>query len=410
MARIVMIAYTHYAVDARVKRHAQALADRGDSIDVICLTNQQDGNCNGVNVIGLRIPRYRGSSSISYILSYLWFFAAAAWKALLLAFQRRYDVAIVCSMPDAVVVCALPLKLLGTKVVLDVHDTMPELFQDKFPGWLGRTGAFLLKFEERFSALCADRIVAVHELHRRRLEATGIKRRKLVVVLNAPDRRIFQAETCATVPERRGAFVIVCHGTIARRLGVDLALNALALTGDRIPEARLLLIGSGDYLPEARRLIDQLNLRDRVELLQPMPLEQLPAVLRQASVGLIPNLASSATRLMLPVKLMEYAALNIPIVAARLETVEHYFGEDAIRFFEPNDAADLARALEEARSDESGNARRARNAGRILEDISWDRQRKNYLTTIDALCGSNVTLPIDLGVENRRQRLQHKSS
>ncbi len=410
MARIVMIAYTNYAIDARVKRHAQALADRGDSIDVICLTNPQDGDCNGVNVVGLNISRYRGGSSILYILSYLWFFAAAAYKALSLAMRRRYDVAIVCSMPDAVVLCVLPLKLMGTKVVLDVHDTMPELFQDKFPGWPGRIGAFLLKFEERMSAFFADRIFAVHELHRRRLETTGIKREKLRVVLNAPDPRIFRTDNFADIDDKREGFVIACHGTIAKRLGVDLALKALALTRERIPEARLLLIGSGDYLPEVRELIDQLNLSERVDILPPMPLEELPKILRRASIGLIPNLASSATHLMLPVKLMEYAALNVPIVAARLRTVEHYFDDHAIRFFEPDDPVDLARALEDARSDEIGNAIRSRNAGWTLKEINWDKQRKTYLSNIDALCGSNAALPLNLGVGNPRPRLQHKGS
>ena len=410
MSRIVMVAYTNYAIDARVKRHAQALADRGDSIDVICLTNPQDGNCNGVNVVGLNISRYRGSSSVLYILSYLWFFAAAACKALSLAMRQRYDVAIVCSMPDAVVLCVLPLKLMGTKVVLDVHDTMPELFQDKFPGWPGRIGAFLLKFEERVSAFFADRIFAVHELHRRRLEATGIKREKLRVVLNAPDPRIFRTDAFADIDHEHEGFIIACHGTIAKRLGIDLALKALALTLERIPEARLLLIGSGDYLPEVRELIDQLNLSERVDILPPMPLEELPKVLRGASVGLIPNLASSATHLMLPVKLMEYAALNVPIVAARLRTVEHYFDDDAIRFFEPDDPFDLARALEDARSDEIGNASRSWNAGRTLKEINWDKQRKTYLSNIDALCGSNAALPLNLGVGNPRPRLQHKGS
>ena len=129
MARFLLIAYTTYVHDGRVKRHAEALAERGDHVDVICLDSGHNGVRDGVNVIGLQMPRYRGASRSSYMRSYLRFFAKASCAALRLTLVERYDVAIVCTMPDAAVLCALPAKLLGTRIVLDVHDTMPELYR-----------------------------------------------------------------------------------------------------------------------------------------------------------------------------------------------------------------------------------------------------------------------------------------
>ena len=169
MARILLIAYTTYVHDGRVKRHAEALADRGDHIDVVCLDSGHNGVIDGVNVMGLKMPRYRGNSRSSYVRSYLKFFARASWAALRRSLVERYDVVIVCTMPDAAVLCALPAKLLGSRVVLDIHDTMPELYQDKFGGRRGAIGARLLMLEERSSAGCADRVLAVHALHRARL-------------------------------------------------------------------------------------------------------------------------------------------------------------------------------------------------------------------------------------------------
>ena len=89
------------------------------------------GMLNGVNVIGLHV-RYRGASRSRYVRSYLRFFAAASWMALRLSLKRRYDVAVVCTMPDAAVLCAIPTRLAGTRILLDIHDTMPELYSDKF--------------------------------------------------------------------------------------------------------------------------------------------------------------------------------------------------------------------------------------------------------------------------------------
>src|SRR5579863_1938371 len=106
VARVLMIAYTTYMHDGRVKRHAEALAERGDHLDVICLAGTEPPVANGVNVIGLKMPRYRGSSKAAYVRSYVRFFVMASVMAARLSLKRRYDVVIVCTMPDAVIVCA----------------------------------------------------------------------------------------------------------------------------------------------------------------------------------------------------------------------------------------------------------------------------------------------------------------
>src|SRR5580692_1700870 len=175
VARSLVIAYTTYIHDGRVKRHAEALARRGDQVDAITLAAGKTGLINGVNVIGLEIPRYRGSSRTSYLKSYVNFFVAAGRKAMELARDNPYDLAIVCTMPDAAILAALPLRRAGTTLVLDVHDTMPELYRDKFLGWLGGIGVPIMKMEERLSASFADLVVAVHEPHRQGLTDYGIK-------------------------------------------------------------------------------------------------------------------------------------------------------------------------------------------------------------------------------------------
>ena len=78
MARVLIIAYTTFGHDGRVKRHAEALAARGDSVDVISLRSGHEGPQNGVNVIGVPIERYRGDSRVRYVASYLRFFSCAA--------------------------------------------------------------------------------------------------------------------------------------------------------------------------------------------------------------------------------------------------------------------------------------------------------------------------------------------
>src|SRR5262249_15613975 len=128
---------------------------------------------------------------------------------------------------------------------------------------------------------------------------------------------------------------------------------------------------------------------------------KLPALLRQASVGLIPNLSSAATNLMLPVKLMEYAALGVPVVAARLKVIEHYFGENAVRFFKPGDELELANAMEEMCGDSDLRQRLASRAAAIVEKLSWREQRLAYYDAIDSLL-TPAPAPVKYPAENRQ--------
>ena len=149
MARFLMIAYTTYMHDGRVKRHAEALAERGDHVDVICLRDrraadhQRRQRDRSADAALSRREQIRLSQKL-HCGSFRWRRSARRGMSM----KQRYDVVIVCTMPDAVIVCAILPKFLGSKVVLDVHDTMPELYRDKFGGARGAAGAKLLMLEE----------------------------------------------------------------------------------------------------------------------------------------------------------------------------------------------------------------------------------------------------------------------
>jgi len=391
MARILIIAYTAYARDGRVKRQAEALTSRGDQVEAICLADGNVTDTYGVSVTGLRLPRYRGASRINYLRSYINFFSRAAALAVRRSLKERYDIVIACTMPDAAILSALPCRLFGSKLVLDVHDTMPELYLDKFGGRHGRIGARMLMLQERLSARLADRVLAVHDLHAERLHQSGVPQRKLVVIANSPDPRIFPvADTDWQSPRRRsepgdGPFSIICHGTISRRLGLDTALAALALLHERFPLIRLKVIGAGDHLNEVKVLSQNLGVESAVSFEPPVPIQDLAAKIGEANVGLVPNLASSATHLMLPVKLLEYATLGIPVICARLRTVEHYFSEKSVRFFSPNDAPQLAGAIEDLYLDPVLRDSLSNSAAKVVKSFSWPIHSQRFCHAVDSL-------------------------
>ncbi len=391
MARVLIIAYTTYGHDGRVKRQAEALSRRGDLVEVICLAPEPAADADGVTILGIPLPRYRGPSRAGYLRSYLSFFLRAGTTALRRSLKAPYDLVIVCTMPDEAILSALPCRLFGSRTILDIHDTMPELYMDKFDGRRARLGARILMAGERLSARLADCVLAVHDLHAQRLRQAGIPEHKIVVVTNGPDPRIFKPmapDAAANQDADAGApasFTVVCHGTVTRRLGLDTALHAMALLHRRLPDVRLRIIGAGDYLGEIKSLCRRLDLRAAVTFEDPVPIHRLPDLLRTAAAGLVPNHATRATQLMLPVKLLEFATLGVPVIAARLRTIQHYFGDGAVRYFTPGDGADLARAIEELYHHPRRRAALAKLAALEVSELSWERQSRRYYEAVDWL-------------------------
>jgi len=395
VARALIIVCNRYAFDARTQRHAEALADRGYDTDVICLAGPTSGKYRGVNLIELSYPGYQGSRRRSYLRTYMRFLMWAGFIALRRSLTKHYDLVIASSMPDAIVLCAWPTKLFGSKVLLDVRDTMPELYWDKFRSWK-KLGARALLGEERLSAWLADGVLAVHEPHRLRLEQAGIPAKKIGVVMNSPDPRIFANRTSR--PENCSErFTLIYHGTITHRLGLDVALQAVHLLRDRIAGLRLLILGGGDYLESAKALVISLGLEQTVIFADPIPVGDLPAVLSQAAVGLVPNRASAATHLMLPVKLLEYAMFRVPVIAARLNTIQHYFDERAVRYFTPGDPVDLSAAIEELYQNPKQRLELAERAAGIANRLNWLDERNEYYRAIDSLIGAPGTQPNGAG-------------
>ncbi len=377
--RALIMGYLTYRGDARVKRQVRTLIAAGYEVDVICLAEDMGEVGGAVNLIGIKVARYQGGSKLRYVLCYTSFFIKAACTAARLAARHHYDVAIVCNMPDFIVLCALGPKLGRARIVLDVHDPVPELYRVKFGRPPGCLEDRLLMFEERASACFVDRVLATHDLHARRLARAGIPRNKLRVVLNAPNPELFPYSDQPL--KRQTGFRLVYHGTISSRLGIDVAIRAMRLLRERVAGIELCLIGKGDALDQCRKLSLELKLDDIVRFEAPVPVEKIASIVHAYSIGIVPNRDNAATQIMLPVKLMEYAMLGVPIVAARLDPITQYFDERAVEFFEPENPQALAAAVIRLYEDPKRCAMLARQAARVAGEISA-RWTENYLEAI----------------------------
>jgi glycosyltransferase involved in cell wall biosynthesis len=317
---------------------------------------------------------------------YLRFLLASSAQCVRLLARGELDVVHVHNVPDFLILAGLLPRLAGCKVVLDVHDSVPETFATKFS-----TASIAWKtlcLEERLSALVAHRVICVNDPQRETLVARGLPRSKTFVSMNMPDPTIFNRNGFGRQrPAGSGEhFKLVYHGTMAERLGVDLIIRAVAQLRERIPGIRLHLWGGGDDLSRFRDLARELKTEDLVLFTAGgFPLHELPGQLRSMDLGVVGNRRTAAGDLMLPVKLMEYVALGIPVVVPRLRTIEHYFSDDTVTYYEPENVESMADSIYRLHCKPELGLTQADQAARFLKDHGWERQGPELVTFYRAL-------------------------
>ena len=387
MARVCMVVYTDLPADSRVLGEAKALVERGDEVHVITVRTALLGDRRHLNGICvhpvMRLDAVVTDRRRDFPARYARFMVKSAVRMARLHAERAFDVIQVHTMPDVLVFAAIVPKLLGAKVILDVHDLMPELYASKFGAH--HRMVRVLETLERRSIAFADRAIAVHEPHLAALVARGSPEDKFSVIMNAPDTALFHGAVGSRDP---GRFRLVYHGTIGSRPGLDVAVRAVALARADVPGLELVIVGDGEYVGEVARLVTELELdgvvrlhRGRFDIAEVVPL------LREADAGVVPILDDAFTRYMLPVKLLEYVALGLPVIASDTATIRAYFSDDMLAFVSPGDPRELARRIVALHRDPAGRARQAAAARRFLAEHGWQREKERYCELIDSLVG-----------------------
>src|ERR1700683_3944780 len=248
--RVAMVTFSSYPFDPRPRRSIDAFLAEGATVDLICLGNKNDAKGElpeGVKVfrVPLKHPR-RGK--FEYAFRYGTFILISSLTFALRSLGRRYDLVYVHNMPDILVASSLIPKLMGAKVVLDLHDPMPELMMTIFRTPEDNRSVRMMKRLEKWSIGRTDLAVTVNVACKRIFSSRSCSAEKIAVVMNAPDGQIFPfREARLSVSPRQDGnrpFVIMYHGSIVERNGLDLALDALARVRETIPGAELRIFGS----------------------------------------------------------------------------------------------------------------------------------------------------------------------
>jgi glycosyltransferase involved in cell wall biosynthesis len=384
--RVAMVHLSDFRLDSRIQRQARALAERGDEVDLVCVGAAEELRIgDGVIRVHPVVPGKTAGGAGAYVRGYGSFLARALWRISVLDARRRFDLVEAHNMPDLLTATAFAPRLRGTPVILNVHDTFPELFATRFDRPPGDPLETLLKLEERLSAALATRVVTVTDQARLRLEGRGVGVGRTTVVMNSPDEQVFGPALAPIRWPEQGPLRVLYHGGLAPRFGVETLIRSLARLRETVPRIELRICGSGEDRDRLAGLAAEID-RDRIDVApEPVPFAEIPGELAAAHIGVVPTEHDRFTELLLPVKLLEYVHMGLPVAASRLPGISGYFSADDLATFTPGDPEDLARAIESICADPAAASKRAARATQRLGEIAWVQQRERYLGLVDEL-------------------------
>lgn len=392
--RIGTVTFDWYPIDPCVRRLAESAIEAGNEVDVICLRRPGEQGYEVYNSVRIyRMPMDRGfGRSLPFTLfEWCWFLLLAAITVTWLHLKRPYDVIHVHNMPDFLVFCALIPKLLGAKVILEVQDTSPELMAVKARGRQQRIITRLATWQEHISTTFADHVITVGWPFEKLLLQRGIPAEKITIILNSAYSKLFPAERRYPLPaessEEQRPFIVMYHGTVAERNGLDTAVRALALVREAVPQVRLDIQGRGEHLSFLKQLALDLGVSDRMVFSGISPSDEIVDFVVHGDVGIIPYRCDSFMELVLPTKAYEYSWMHRPIIASDTRAIRSMFRPESIVLCDPTKPEDFAEAIIDLYRHPEKRTSLVENASEDYMPYRWEVMATRYQQLLLSLCG-----------------------
>jgi glycosyltransferase involved in cell wall biosynthesis len=384
-----MLAYTFYETDGRVMRYAETLAKEGVVVEAIVLRRAgqpEQETINGVKVLRIqqRVKDERGK--LSYLCRILKFFVRSLVEITHRHLKDPYHIIHVHSVPDFEVFAAIIPKLTGAKIILDIHDIVPEFYAAKFKVSHDSLVFSALKWVEKLSTAFADHVIIANDLWLEKITGRSLTKAKCTAFINYPDLSVFDARL--KIDRNDGKFIMIYPGTLNWHQGLDIAVNAFNKVKEIAPNMELHIYGEGSAKAQLQQQVEELQLAGRVFIRSPLPLREIAAVMANADLGIVPKRNDSFGGDAFSTKILEFMALGVPVVVADTRIDTHYFNDSLLRFFKSGDADDLARAMLDAYHNRALSNQLANQAHLFAHQLSWESKKFDYLDIVDRLIDS----------------------
>jgi glycosyltransferase involved in cell wall biosynthesis len=320
-----MLANGHSPFDTRIFiKEAAALVNSGYQVSLI-IPHYESLVRDGVTIMAIP-PRLKGFGKL--VVNPWNIF----WKALKQPAQAVFHI-----HDSDILIVGILLKLLGRKVIYDAHEDTPLQiqYQHWIPKWLKKPYAYLYYWIEKVCGLMFDAIIVAEPVI-----APYFPKRKTFLVRNFSSIEPFRNQPHVS-PYSSRANAIVYVGLLSEPRGLFEMLEGAALAKNRIDFKFLL---GGNFSPPS--LQEKVLAKYDVEYLGWVQFEHLAKTLHQCKIGIIIPQPNPRYKTNYPVKLFEYMAAALPVIASKEgESAAFVLEAQCGILVDPSDTIEIAQAI-----------------------------------------------------------------
>lgn len=391
--QVAMLVYSYYHSDNRVRRYAETLVREGDEVRVFCLGSDDKVRARQWEILnGVKILRLQSRSTLE---SGKWL---PAWRLTRFFFRALAnlgpaklpdgcDLLHVHNIPDFLVFAGIRLKLRGTKIILDIHDIVPELYESKFAKGGTSFLANGLRLIEKWSCRFADHVIIANHIWKKTLIDRSLPASRLTAMVNNVDLDLFTRKPRTRTDDR---IILIYPGTLNHHQGLDIAVDAMKTLSREFPKIELHIYGRGPDLPKLQEQAKRLELTDHVKFFKGVLIEEVSHLMANADIGIVPKRAEGFGDQAYSTKIMEFMSQALPVVISRTRIDSLYFNDSVATFFESGNPDDFARAVRKILTDPEYRKKISESGYAYAQANSWDTMKNVYLDVVDRLTTTGI--------------------
>lgn len=371
-AKICILTSVHRPFDTRIfHKEAKSLVKAGYDVTLVA-QHDKDEIVDGIRIVSLPKPRNRIERMTKTVL-----------KLFGLAIKEKAD--IYHSHDPELIPVGLLLKLFGKTVIYDVHEDVPEqiLSKEYIPKSFKKViSTFLRIFENFFSKAFDFTITSTNAIRHKFLKYTP----NVSDVKNYISISYIRHNNLSQKDSIDNTLEMIFVGRIYKERGIIEGIKAICLLPD-LP-IKFVLYGpiSGSFLLKLKNL-DSL---ERVEYRGILPYSEVINKLSESNIGFICDCPLKRHMEGLPVKLFEYMAAGLPVIASNFplwkQIVEKHNCGICV---DPINPEEIAKSIKYLYENPGVREKMGENGGRaILEEYSWEKEEKKLLKIYEKLRGN----------------------
>jgi glycosyltransferase involved in cell wall biosynthesis len=175
-------------------------------------------------------------------------------------------------------------------------------------------------------------------------------------------------------------FLILIHGAMLKRCGQDVAIRAIDIVKEEIPNIQLNILGYGEYEPELKRLASVLGLENYVYFYGFIPFFDMIKMVAKTDIGIVPMERNAYSDLVHTNKMFEFIAMKKPVIISRTRAVEQFFGtnDSCLKYFESGNVEELAKSIIELYYSPEKRKKMTINAFEKFKSVRWEKTKEDY--------------------------------